>query len=97
MMSDIIELIKHRITPMDSEHRDINITRTFHRDDYKSLDAVTSSLEREKKLKKIWESFEDLYGQFMIPVEGNRVLIKKLMVDLEIGNNYFPKGEKSNG
>ena len=96
-MEKIIELIKYRITPMDSEHKDINIIRTFHRDDYKSLDAVTSSLEREKKLKKIWESFEDLYGQFMIPVEGNRVLIKKLMVDLEIGNNYFPKEEESNG
>ena len=91
-MDKIIELIKHRITPMDSEHGDINIARTFHRDDYKSLDAVETSLQREKKLKKIWENFEDLYGQFMIPVEGNRISIKKLMVDLEIDNNYFPRG-----
>ena len=93
-MDKIIELIKSRITPMDSEHGDINITRTFHRDDYKSLDAVKTSLQREKKLKKIWERFEDLYGQFTIPVEGNRVLIKKLMVDMEIDNDYFLRGRK---
>ena len=93
MMSNIVELIKHRITPMDSEHRDINITRTFHRDDYEGLDAVIDSLKREKKLRKIWENFEDLYGQSMIPVEGNRTLIKKLMVDLEIKNEYFPEEE----
>ena len=92
-MEGIIKLIQHRITPMDNEE-EINIARTFHRDDYKSLDAVITSLERGKKLKKIWESFEDLYGQFTIPVEGNSVSIKKLMVDLEIDNNYFPREEK---
>lgn len=42
------------------------------------------------KLKKLWKGFEDVYGKFMIPVEGKRTLIGKLMVDLEIDNNYFP-------
>ena len=94
-MKNIIELIKHRITPMDNEKGEINIIRTFHKDDYKSLNAVIISLENGKKLKKLWESFEDSYGQFMIPVEGNRILIKKLMIDLEIDNEYFPKEGKN--
>jgi len=91
---NIIELIKHRITPMDSEKDEINIIRTFHRDDYKGLDEIITILKNYPKLKKLWSSFEDLYGQFMIPVEGDRALIKKLMIDLEIDNGYFPKEEK---
>jgi len=91
---NIIESTKDRITPMDSEWDKINITRTFHRDDYKSLNKAIALLEDYPKLKKLWNSFEELYGQFMIPVEGNRTLIKKLMVDLEIENEYFPKEEK---
>ena len=96
-MDKIIELIKYRITPVDSEKNEVNIIRTFHRDDYKSLDAVETSLRNEKKLRKIWENFENLYGQFTIPVEGDRTLIKKLMVDMEIKNDYFPGEGKSNG
>ena len=90
----IVKEIQYRLTPMDSEYSKINIDRTFHRDDYKSLDAVIDSLEECDKLKKMWASFADLYEQFMIPVEGDRTLIKKLMVDLEINNGYFPKEEK---
>lgn len=85
-----VELIKNRITPMNSEWDKINIVRTFHRDDYKSLDNIIALLKREEKLKKLWEKFEDLYGQFMIPVEGKRTLIRKLMVDSEIDNDYYP-------
>jgi len=36
-MTDVVKLIQRRITPLDSEKGKINITRTFHRDDYKSL------------------------------------------------------------
>ena len=85
MMSDIIELIKHRITPMDSEHRDINITRTFHRDDYKSLDVVINSLDRGEKFEQMWVEFWDN--------EDNQATIIK-MDKLEL--KYFPKEEKVN-
>jgi len=79
-MEKIIELIKYRITPMESEHKDINITRTFHRDDYKSLDAVITSLKFEKMWKKldsdieslnpewrdeIWEMMKNIKGEFL--------------------------------
>ena len=55
---------------------------------------LREAYEECDKLKKMWASFADLYEQFMIPVEGSRTLIKKLMVDLEIDNGYFPKEEK---
>lgn len=56
-MKAIIELIKHRITPLDSEKGKINITRVFHKDDYKSLDVVIDSLERGKKFEEMWKEF----------------------------------------
>ena len=74
-----------------------NITVEKEREDLE--DMVNDLLEVEKKCNKllnIWERFEELYGQFMIPVEGNRGLIQKLMVDLEIDNDYFPKEKKVN-
>ena len=62
-MSKIIELIKHRITPMDSEKGEENITRTFHKDDYKSLDAVIEALEQGEKHKKMWDTFMDKWNK----------------------------------
>ena len=43
----IIKGIQYRITPMDSEKGEENITRTFHRDDYKSLDKVIDLLKKK--------------------------------------------------
>ena len=60
MMSNIIELIKHRITPMDSEHKDINITRTFNRDDYKSLDVIIELLYQGGKYRQMWEEIKTI-------------------------------------
>jgi len=46
----IIELtkgIQYRLTPLDGEWDKINITRIFHRDDYKSLDKVIDLLKKK--------------------------------------------------
>ena len=60
--------------------------------DYDKLfDFLAIAVVRCVKLEKIWEDFELKYGQYMIPVEGNRTSIKKLMIDIEIDNQYYPK------
>ena len=75
-----------------------NITVEKERDELREM--INDLLEVEKKHNKlldIWEKFETLYGQYTIPVEGNLTSIKKLMIDAEIDNQYFPEGEKKNG
>jgi len=54
-----IKSIKKRITPLDGEWDKINITRTFHRDDYKSLDIVIRLLKRGEKFEKMWEELKN--------------------------------------
>jgi len=90
MMSNIVELIKHRITPMDSEHRDINITRTFHRDDYKSLDVIIELLQQGEAYRQMWEDIKE----YVFNDEERSLLIhtgdtKKIMKNME--KKYFPK------
>lgn len=61
---------------------------------YFNKQELFTKLEKEnaelKKLLKAWESFEELYGQYTIPVEGNSTSIAKLMIDTEIDNDYYP-------
>ncbi len=82
-MEDTIKLIQHRITPMDSEHKDININRTFHRDDYKSLDTIIELLQRGEKYEKIFNTILNwtMHDGSFIPV--------KELINLE--QKYFPK------
>jgi len=84
-MTNVIKLIQHRITPLDSEKGEVNITRVFHKDDYKSLDAVIELLERGKKFEKMWE-------EFYYYVSGSSKALPNKMDDLEQKN--FPKEEK---
>ena len=95
-MTDVVKLIQYRITPLDSEKDNVNILRTFHKDDYKSLDAVIELLKRGKKFEKMWEEFGKKYRPFNIhqdsgpPVFFSRnVEISILMNELE--QKYFPK------
>jgi len=46
-----VKILRDRITPMDSEWDKINITRDFHRDDYKTLNVIIKSLKRGEALK----------------------------------------------
>ena len=83
-MENIIELIKYRITPMDSEHGVINITRTFHRDDYKSLDVIIELLQQGEKSRKMWEELDTFI------MEANRPYsIANEMKNIK--QKYFPK------
>ena len=86
-MINVIKLIQHRITPLDSEKGEINITRTFHRDDYKSLNVVIDLLERGKKFENMWE-------EFSYYISGISKVLSNKMDDLE--QKYFPKEEKIN-
>ena len=83
-MKAIIELIQHRITPLDSEKGEINITRVFHKDDYESLDAIIDLLGRGEKYKQMWEEF----GEY---IEGQSKALTNKMFLLE--QKYFPKGD----
>jgi len=67
-----------------------NSSKHLPNDIWDGTDEIIEMLKRGEKLKKIWEKFELKYGQYMIPVEGDRTLIKKLMIDIEINNQYFP-------
>ena len=87
MMSNIIELIKHRITPMDSEHGDININRTFHRDDYKGLDIVIASLKEGEKYRQIVKELDTFIMEANHPYSMANEMKK-------IKRKYFPKEEK---
>jgi len=73
-MEDTIKLIQHRITPMDSEHKDININRTFHRDDYKSLDTILRLLQRLEKFEEMWGELE-VYVEQVSPALSNKMNI----------------------
>ena len=80
------ELIKY-ITELQNEIENLHAELRMVYNEKQDL------LEKFNKLQKVWKDFEELYGQFMIPVEGNRTLVKKLMIDCEIDNDYYEKEE----
>ena len=84
-MSNVIKLIQYRITPLESEKDNVNITRVFHKDDYKTLDAVIELLERGKKFEQMWE-------EFYYYVSGSSKALPNKMDDLEQKN--FSEGGK---
>ena len=77
-IESIVELIQYRITPMDSEHKDININRTFHRDDYKSLKVIIEALKRGEKYEKMWGKIQET--EYPSDIDFSRIKQK-----------YFPK------
>ena len=67
----IIELIQRRITPMDSEKGEANIARTFHKDDYKSLDIIIEALKCGEENEKLLNRIKFIAG-FNITVDSER-------------------------
>lgn len=77
-MESIVELIQHRITPMDSEWDKVNIDRTFHRDDYKSLNVVIDLLKRGEENKKLLREITFIAG-FNITIESEREEVETIL------------------
>ena len=86
-MTNVVKLIQHRITPLEGEKDNVNILRTFHRDDYKSLDAAIESLEQGDRYKQMCESFMDEWDR----VTDNYVFHNKKIDKKEIKrlSDYF--------
>lgn len=85
-MKAIIELIKRRITPLDSEKGEVNITRIFHKDDCKSLDAIINLLESGEKYEKMWGEIKTGVIWHSTKVENS---IKNTIDKIE--QKYFPE------
>ena len=90
-MTNVIKLIQHRITPLEGEKDNVNILRTFHRDDYKSLDVIIELLKCGEKYKLMLEELESGIIWHSTELENS---VKRTINALK--QKYFPKEENNN-